>query len=129
MGWDYTKGATKRSLIDDLTRDHTDQNIGTRTLQHHVSDNTLWTVRETTYPDGTIQRWIGCDLLESRPNYGWGSKSMEEAMHPFVYTCPLEFLDLVPKVVCPEWRTAVRRQHQGEGGSALRVAVLGIAQP
>ena len=28
--------------------------------------------------------------------YGWGSKDMDEGMHPYHYSCPLSFLDPAP---------------------------------
>jgi len=48
----------------------------------------------------------------------WGYKSLIEAMHPFYYSCPLSFLEMVPAgspEVCPEWRAMVRKWHVEQG--------------
>jgi hypothetical protein len=36
----------------------------------------------------------------------WGHKPMSEEMHPYTYSCPLKFLDMVPSR-CWEWRLKV----------------------
>lgn len=59
------------------------------------------------------ERWIGCDLLEySKRDEGWGYKDMDESMHPYYYSCPLSYLDMVPVVGSEEWRQGVREYHQ-----------------
>ncbi|MEO6323798.1 MAG: hypothetical protein ABIQ65_04160 [Thermoanaerobaculia bacterium] len=126
MGWDFTRGATKRSIIDDLIRDRTGKTASSKTLRHHVNDNVLWTVRETTDTDGASVRWIGCELLAEQHDYGWGSKSMEESQHPYFYDCPLEFLDDVPMVTCQEWRDVVRRHWREKGSDAPLPSALPI---
>lgn len=66
----------------------------------------LWTLRETEKPDGTRDRWIGCNLLD-----GAGYKDLAEEMHPYSYDCPLEYLALAP-VTCQEWRDGVIEYHK-----------------
>lgn len=60
----------------------------------------LWSVWERTFEGGKArptERWIQCDLLRySRSNEGWGYKDMEESMHPYFYSCPLGYLEIVP---------------------------------
>ena len=105
MGWYYTLGHSRKQLITDLTRD-----TGTSTLITHCTrGNVLWTVRQAT--DG--HRWIGCDLLQ-RSSDGWGHKPMEEGMHPFYYTCPLKYLELVADSepsTNAKWREGVKFYH------------------
>ena len=53
---------------------------------------------------------IRCDLLEGSHN-GWGYKGRDESMHPYYYSCPLEYLEIAPDV-SPGWRKRVREHHQ-----------------
>jgi hypothetical protein len=63
-----------------------------------------------------VQRWTQCDLLRySKSNEGWGYNDLEESMHPYFYSCPLGYLEMVPLEVFggnEEWRTLVRSHHQ-----------------
>jgi len=78
----------------------------------------LWTVWERTFEKDGIEaqqteRWIGCDLLRHHGG-SWGYKDMEEAMHPYYYSCPLKYLGMVPVEEFGghvEWRENVRRYH------------------
>jgi hypothetical protein len=36
---------------------------------------------------------------------------MSEQVHPYYYSCPLAYLDMVPEVKCEEWRALVREYH------------------
>jgi len=53
---------------------------------------------------------IGCHLLESE-GHEWGYKSLVEAEHPYYYSCPLRYLDMVPQR-CATWRARVHAFHQ-----------------
>jgi len=81
----------------------------------------LWSVWERTFTkDGQEvepkRRWVQCDLLQfSKSNDGWGYKDMEESMHPYFYSCPLGYLEMVPIDQFggnEEWRGGVRSYHQ-----------------
>jgi hypothetical protein len=127
MGWDFTRGASKKDIVNRLiapVKRHRagewsnarqqwvelDYDVETKTLAHKVVSNTLWSVVETKRhrQPVEVERIIACFLLE-RGGIGWGYKDMCEAMHPYYYDCPLEFLDMVP-VACEEWRAIVREQ-------------------
>jgi len=41
------------------------------------------------------ERWIGCDLLRSHKDFGWGDKDLDESIGPYFSSCPLKYLDLV----------------------------------
>jgi len=120
MGWDFTNGATKSDVIRECTAGWESKETGTRSvcLKHCVRGNVLWTVNEVSRSDGNVSRYIGCDLLGKEKGFGWGSKRMEECMGPFYYSCPLEYLDMVP---CPKgdtaekWRESVRHYHKHQG--------------
>ena len=73
------------------------------------------------------QRWIACDLLRYERDCGWGYKDLDESMHPYFYSCPLKYLDLVPIEQYGgnvEWRGFVRSHHARitEKRSARRTA-------
>lgn len=107
MGWDFGMGDTKKSVIADRIA----PTSRTKTLTHAVRGNVLWTVRETTHPNGNVERWIGCDLLGSKKGFGWGYKDMSESEGPCYYTCPVTFLEMTP-VANNEWRSEVWKYHR-----------------
>lgn len=111
MGWTFIPNGTKEQVIRECLEGwdmnpHT--NTSGRVLDSACIGCELWSVVEVTNRDGQSHRFIRLDLLENQG--GWGYKSMEEAMHPYYYRCPLRFLDLAPET-SPEWRNAVRQHH------------------
>ena len=143
MGWSFRRGATKQSVIDDrlgpwdvTTRPGDEQwtgkAVGTRTqsvvLAFRCVGDSLWTVRETTVttPDGQVmtEKWIGLDLLEPSSD-GWGWKSMDEAMGPYDWSCPPEFLDMAP---CPEGEYAAKWREKIRANASRQMVLFG-AQP
>lgn len=122
MGWWYTRGASKKDVIADLTKTFATANGGESVcLAHKCAGNCLWYVRKD--PSGT---WIGLSLLGSSKDCGWGSKDMDEGMHPYYYSCPLKYLELAP-VKCEKWREGVRayhakRAHKLKVGSRVKLA-------
>ena len=128
MGWDYTRGTTKKDIIQKITDDVPRQpamdwsnreqrtvtlgyDIERKCLQHSVRGNILWTVEEITRHKETteIERLIGCYLLSSRKGEV-GYKAMCEAVHPYYYSCPLSYLEQVLEA-CKEWWEGVRKHH------------------
>ncbi len=85
---------------------------------------TLWTVWEqrliskATGEVAIAERYIGCDLLQyDNTCHGWGYKDMDESSGPYVFNCPLSYLEMVP---CPggyatEWRESVHAYHGYRG--------------
>jgi len=107
MGWDFKHGATKQDTINELIKGYDGEKQNRVCIMHSVRGNVLWTVWSIINKTTHETTWlIGCDLLSSQKNYGWGYKSMSEDMHPYYYTCPLKYLDIVP-VACQEWRDKV----------------------
>lgn len=128
MGWLFTAGSTRRQLIAERTEDWTREGaegvtVTTTCLAHcyrgNVYSGVLWAVWERTFTkEGAevqpTERWITCDILRYQRDFGWGYKDMEESMHPYYYSCPLGYLDLVPLEVYggnKEWREGVRSHH------------------
>jgi hypothetical protein len=128
MGWTFTNGATKADIIDKLTSEVPRQpavhwsiaeqksvpsgyDFSSKTLHRSVHGDVLWTVEELVrYKEPEERtRSIGCYLLEVRGD-GAGYKPMDESMHPYYYTCPLAYLDMVPEANS-EWREKVRAHH------------------
>lgn len=130
MSWLFTPGSNRQSLIKDRTSDWQRTNddgttIKTICLAHCFRGNcfsgVLWSVFERTFVRDNLitqqsQRWIQCDLLQySRSDDGWGYKDMEESMHPYYYSCPSKYLNLVPIETYggnAAWRDGVRKHHQ-----------------
>jgi hypothetical protein len=128
MRWHYKPGCRKDELIAERTRTRTETDdhgvtSTTRCLANcylgSVFTGVLWSVWERTIEKNgeqvkTPQRWIGCDLLHYENGFGWGYKFLDEASHPDYFSCPLNYLDLVPIEVYgghQEWRDGVRRFH------------------
>jgi len=117
MGWLFRRGQTKDALVKRLTEgrfyEHPDTKYTQRCIAHSVRGQVLWGVFENRDADGNVTgRFIGCDLMKSQRDYGWGYKDMDEACWPYVYTCPVKFLDMVPMDKYPsavnwEWRAEV----------------------
>jgi hypothetical protein len=123
MGWTFPYRYTKKQMIEDRIEawDRVKEDgvkVISKCLAHCYRGNNfsgvLWSVREFTYEkDGNVfesNRYICCDLLHFRKDDGWGYKDMSESMHPYYYSCPLKYLDMVP-VANEEWRENVRKYH------------------
>jgi hypothetical protein len=118
MGWTFTFLASRKSIIEECTKDWGNTNedgtsFESKCLRHCTRGNVLWAVWEqrTIGPDGVKEdRFISCHLLQNGGEDGWGYKPMEECMGPYYYTCPLAYLEMVP-VACEEWREGVRAYH------------------
>lgn len=112
MGWLFTNGATKQDVIAELTRSYVTNRGKADIIAYTVIDNVIWKVIDhSDTQSGDCLRYIACDLLESSDS-GWGYKSLDESVHPLYYNCPLEYLDMVPDVMCEDWREGVRLYHQ-----------------
>lgn len=128
MGWLFRQDITRKELIADITKSWERQSsetlVRTECLAHcfrgGAFSGVVWAVWKRRFlKDGeeaeSQQRWITCDLLEYRRDAGWGNKSMDEAMHPFYYSCPKKYLDMVPIDIYggnTEWRTEVNNHHE-----------------
>lgn len=116
MGWTFPYGATRRQVIDELTREQTNAAGGYfRTLRKCLRGNTMYALHETgPKPDGSSQKWIGVYLLQRDARDGtWGYKDMDESMHPYYYNCPVSYLNEADEATtkgAKEWRAEVRRQ-------------------
>lgn len=128
MGWLFTAGSTRKTLIAERTSNWTTEGaegmtVASTCLAHcyrgGAFSGVLWAVWERTFlKDGEAtqpqERWITCDLLRHQKDYGWGYKDLDESVHPYYYSCPLGYLDLVPLNTYggnAEWREGVRAYH------------------
>jgi len=128
MGWLFC-AETKEELVNRLVRTQENENWRIQVITHSVVGSQLWMVEEYTakvqiesvdWPNGRAAepgdtfRLISLALLSKDGGHSsrnlWGYKTMDEAMHPFYYSCPLKFLKMVPEA-CPEWRVKVRKWH------------------
>jgi len=127
MGWLYIAGISRRDLIADNTtnweRTKEDGTIIKSTCLAHcyrggIFSGVLWSVWEQTslkeeQPVEQPQRWIVCDLLRCDGGE-WGYKELDESMHPYFYSCPLGYLQLVPLDRFggnTQWRSLVKKYH------------------
>jgi hypothetical protein len=130
MGWSFTKGATKADIIAEVTREQRRQpafewsnaeqrsvpcgyDFTHKTLHKAVKGNVLWTVEELVRYKEPVEsaKFIGCYLLKVSKGEA-GYKPMDEAMHPYYYSCPLGYLDMVPEANSA-WREKVLEYHAG----------------
>lgn len=114
MGWDFTYDASRRDIIEYVTKG----DEKTKCLARAARGNVLWAVfeQESVEP----KRFIVCFLLQ-RSKIGWGYKDMDESMHPYQYSCPESFLEMTP-VACEPWRALVR-QEAAKGRRKLTVGL------
>lgn len=127
MGWTYPYVSSRKQLIqqrvESWERDNNDMTITTTCLAHCFRggrfSGVLWAAWERKFtsdgkPVEPDQRWISCDLIRYHSG-DWGYKDMEESMHPYYYSCPQKYLDLVPLDKYGgnvEWRELVRQHHE-----------------
>ena len=109
MGWLFPYGATRREVIDDLTRDQSNDERVFRTLKKCLRGNTLYTLHESG-PVGATKKWIGVYLL-AKNGGDWGYKDMDETVGPCYYDCPPAYLDAADEPAndwAREWREKCR---------------------
>ena len=127
MGWTYPHGLNRKQLIaqrvEGRERETGEMSVKSVCLKHcyrgNVFSGVLWSVWERTFTKGgdevqPSERWIQCDLLRCDQE-SWGFKGMEESMHPYYYSCPLGYLNLVPVDRYggnTEWREQVIEHHR-----------------
>lgn len=127
MGWLF-RDITRQELIADRTasweRLTGDLLVQSSSLAHCVRGNVfsgiLWGVWERKFLINEIEsqpseRWITCDMIQCKRNEGWGYKDLSEADHPYFYSCPMSYLELVPIELYggnASWRKDVIDHHQ-----------------
>jgi hypothetical protein len=109
MVWTYIPGISREELIQKLIAPSHNETARFETLVHADQGCIVWSVERITYPDGRSLCYIVCFLLDTSRGQ-WGYRGMEESMHPYGYSCPLDFLDMAPET-CPAWREGVRAYH------------------
>ena len=127
MGWLFTAGSTRKTLIQERIQNWTTEGAEGMTvvstcLAHcyrgGAFSGVLWAVWGRTFTkDGEqvkpVERWITCDLLRYQDGC-WGYKDLDESMHPYYYSCPAKYLEMVPVDQFGgnvEWREGVRAYH------------------
>ena len=116
MGWLFTLGASRKEVAAECTRPHEwtkDDGVVVKheTIARYYSGNDLWTVLEVTHDGKQHLRVILLFKLSRGSGDGWGYKDVSESMGPCAVSCPLKFLDMVPKIpndYAAEWRPHVR---------------------
>lgn len=116
MGWTFPYGSTRKSVIEDVSKEWSNAASSGKCLQRYFRGNTMYMLYETkTHADGSVMRFIVVVLLaRDNASKDWGWKDMDESMGPCYYDCPLSFLDKCTEPVggfSAEWRTKVRARH------------------
>lgn len=127
MGWLFTEGQSRADLIHRLTEPWSNDGTDAHCLHHTCVGNVLWTVWEHRHADGSAKRYIGCDLMRTQRSYGWGYKDMAESMHPYYYSCPLKYLELVPPA-SEAWREGVREYHAKRSAVRAKARSLSVGK-
>jgi hypothetical protein len=114
MGWYYTHGASRRDIIDEITRENSNDEGSFRTLRKCFRGNTMYALHESG-KHGEPRKWIGVYLLQrgSKECPGWGYKPMDESMEPYFYECPVSYLDAADEPISEtarRWRAKVRER-------------------
>lgn len=110
MGWYYTDGATRRDIIDELTKEQVTETTVFRTLRKCFRGNTMYALHESGPPAGPLTKWISVYLLQ-RHKDSWGYKPLPEDALPYYFDCPLSYLDEADEATtenAKEWRAGVR---------------------
>ena len=99
MGWLTSNRWTRKSLIAERISGETNSDGTVRECLSHCYKGapwkgTLWTCWKITKANGTIIKYIGCDLLQWSNYEGgsWGFKDIEAGMGPYQTNCPLSYL-------------------------------------
>ena len=122
MGW-YGEPGTRREKIERLTASRENATCLRHCYRGNAYRGVLWSVWEANeqfrqaHP-GEPDRGIACDLLEYRDGM-WFHKPLSERSHPYYYSCPLGYLEMVP-AACEQWREQVRKYHATPDRPALR---------
>lgn len=116
FGWN-----SKKELVEYLLKPWGDKETHV-TIEHTCTGNILWYVVEQTKETGEQEKYINCALLSGKDG-DWGYKGMSASMHPFYYSCPLKYLEMVPEE-CAEWRAKVREYWQGKANARKKSAEL-----
>lgn len=98
MGWTFVSNIhSRKDLIQYLNKRTYSDPIDGKCIKFCVRGNVLWSIWELFNKETQItKRFIGCDLMQNGGREGWGYRDMEESCHPYYYTCPLSYFDLVP---------------------------------
>jgi hypothetical protein len=115
MGWTSWQTNFKGMMEDRLCRQENEKSVW-EVIAHCFRGSPItggvlyYVVERTDKADGKKERFIAVDLIRRRGRYEMAYKDMCESMHPFNYSCPLKYLDMVP-VANEEWRVKVREYH------------------
>lgn len=108
MSFTFCSGMTKAALVTHLLgRAHG------RTVEHVLSGNTLWVIKQT---DSAPSR-IVCFLIVQEPGPVWGYQALGEGLGT-PSNCPIELLGSAP-IVDAAWRERVRAYHQRHSKSPV----------
>lgn len=122
MGWYGTYGTTRKEMIASICKDWEKDGRGVNYIAKQYKGASFkgvlyvvgqpWsTAFDGLHVENIEDRFITVYLLEFRRDktYGdsWAYKGMDESVHPYYYSCPKKYLNMVPTVQNAEWRKSV----------------------
>ncbi|ATN36828.1 hypothetical protein ACO34A_23920 (plasmid) [Rhizobium sp. ACO-34A] len=119
MGWIFSNWS-REALIEELVQPGETETDRYETVAYAIREDVLWSVIRFTPKEPDTSKpvceqttaIIGCTLLGQSSGW-WGYKTLEEAAHPYYYSCPLRYLEMAPEK-SSEWRDRVRAHHAGQ---------------
>ena len=118
MGFTQIVGASKKEVIDEITRRQDNENGIWSHERVCLRGNCLWSIM--THVDkktGTTTRMIYLALLGNPGGGGWGYREMTEFQGPYHHNCPLSLLDNCPlddasdhSGFARQWRERIRQR-------------------
>lgn len=127
MGWLFTEGQSLREVIHARLHRRWCEGYSGSCLAHAMRGNVLWSVWKLATPDAASERFIACDVLACKRDYGSGYKYTEESVGPCYYSCPLAYLDLAP-TANEGWRSRVREYHERRKTKKKAISDLHIGE-
>jgi hypothetical protein len=116
MGWSYTNARSREQITAEVTAGWSNDDATCECLAHETVGGILWAVFEYRKENEQPVRYILCRLFDGGNGRGCGWKDLTDEMHPYYYSCPVEFLDMSPaRSACSEeWRKGVRQFAAGQ---------------
>jgi len=113
MGWFFTHGASRKDIIEYLSRPHRSDLSTHSTVARYFRGNTMYAVHEIKAHDGSKMERYACVYLLQRDKDGWGYKPLEETCGPYYCDMPGKHLDMLTPTDhqwANEWRATCRKR-------------------
>lgn len=127
MGWLFTMGQDRKSLIEHLTGESCSNGVVTH--RRRIQGCLVWAVQSCPKAKDPDEKFIVLYRIGSDPGFGWGYKDIPETMGPYATGCPVEWFDEVPEPNDRHARDFRQRCHKADAEKKRIQAVLKASQP